>query len=37
MLSEMNRLETFLTTGWARFIGIPIVIGVLAAVYFALG
>ncbi len=37
MLTELNRLESFLTTGWARFLGIPIVIGVLGVVYFALG
>jgi hypothetical protein len=37
MLTEMNRLETFLTTGWARFIGVPIVIAILGALYFALG
>lgn len=37
MLTELNRLESFLTTGWARFVGVPIVIGVLVALYYALG
>lgn len=37
MLQQISRIETFLTSGWVRFLGIPIILGFLAIVYFALG
>ena len=36
MYSQIQRVESFLTSGWARFVGIPILLALLAGIYFAL-